>query len=240
MTGRLIRVPGLVLGPVLGLVLGFLASGSAATEDRISEDLLLSEARRIQDASTELRRIEETALARANADAGRRDGQLMLHLRSGNTRILVDRPECKDLEREAECEQYSLVAHARTRGLFVVAKLYYEGLDAILIDDATGEETSLPAFPIFSPSGEHLLVFVENDGVLGFVVQIWRRDPAKITLDWSGSPHSDGVYVTYRLLRWQSEDVIDAEAEVSEGSKPNITSKFTVRRIAGRWNLAIH
>jgi hypothetical protein len=223
---------------VLGLVLGFLASGGAANADRLSEDLLLSEARKIQNASAELPRIEEKALAQADAD--RRDGQLVLNLRSGHTRRLADRPECEDPDQEAKCESYSLVAHARTRNLFVVAKLHYESLDAILIDDATGEETSLPAFPIFSPSGEHLLVFVENDAALGFVVQIWRREAAKFILDWSGSPHSGGVYATYRLLRWRSEDVIDAEAEISDGPKPDRARKFTVRRIAGRWNLAIH
>ena len=236
MVGRPVRVPGLLLG----LVLGFLASGSAANADRLSEDLLLSEARKIQDASTELRSIEEKALAQANADAGRRDNQLVLHLRSGNTPVLADRPECEDPEQEAKCERYSLVVHARTRNLFVVAKLHYESLDAVLIDDATGEETSLPAFPIFSPSGNHLLVLVENDAALGFVVQIWRRETAKFTLDWSGSPHSGGVYATYRLLGWRSEDVIDAEAEISEWPKPDHSRKFTVRRSAGRWHLVIH
>ena len=234
MVGRPVRIPGLLLG----LVMGFLASGSAANADRLSEDLLLSEARKNQDARTELRRIEEKALA--DAEAGRQDGQLVLHLRSGNTRILADRQECEDPDQETKCERYSLVTHARTRNLFVVAKLEYEGLDAFLIDDATGKETSLPAFPIFSPSGEHLLVFVENDGVLGFVVQIWRREAGKFILDWSGSPHSGGVYVTYKLLRWRSEDVIDAEAEISDGPKPDHSRKFTVRRIAGRWKLAIH
>jgi len=61
MVGRPVRVADLVLG----LVLGFLASGGAANADRLGEDLLLSEARKVQDASTELPRIEARALSPA-------------------------------------------------------------------------------------------------------------------------------------------------------------------------------
>ena len=33
---------------------------------------------------------------------------------------------------EAKCQQFSLIAHASTRDVFVVSKLYYESLEWIL------------------------------------------------------------------------------------------------------------
>ena len=162
----------------------------------------------------------------------------MLRLRSGNTKAYANRPECKNPDDEAKCQQYSLIVDAHTRGVFVVAKVLHEGLDIILIDDLAGEETVLRTFPIFSPSGKNLLVLHENDPELGFAVQIWRRDGARFIQDWSGSPHSDGMYVSYKMLRWPSEDVIVVQSDISfEPPKPNVLKKFTLRRGADGWRV---
>jgi hypothetical protein len=123
---------------------------------------------------------------------------LILQLSSGVTKTFEDTPECRAADQEAKCQKYSLVAHARTRGVFVVAKLYYESAEYLLVDDGSGEEAVLRQFPMFSPTGKHALVLLINDEQLGFAVQIWRREGRRFVLDWSGSSHAGGMYTSYK------------------------------------------
>lgn len=228
-----------VLRPTLvAAALFVVATGGPALADSLSENTLLSNARLASEqSSSELLLLESKALA-AGARADRQGDRLVLRLRSGNTKAYANGPECKNPDDEAKCQKYSLIVDAHTRGLFVVAKVLHEGLDIILIDDHAGEETVLRHFPIFSPSGKNLLVLLENDPELGFAVQIWRRNGARFIQDWSGSPHSDGMYVSYKMLRWPSEDVIEVQSDISfEPPKPNILKRFTLRRRADGWKM---
>jgi hypothetical protein len=226
--------------PIMPLITFLLLAVTSGTTraDQMSEDKLLSTAKSASEqSSSEVQALEAKALAAVDADAERQDKGLALHLRSGDRKLYTDRPECMKPDQEEKCERYSLIAHARTRGVFVLAKLSYEGLDVVLVNDSTAEETVLPSFPIFSPSGQHLLVLVENDPALSFVIQIWRRDAARFVLDWSGSPNADG-YVSYKMLRWPSEDIIKVQSETSFGPpKPNLVKRFTLRRKTAGWQL---
>jgi hypothetical protein len=117
-------------------------------------------------------------------------------------------------------------------------KLYYENLETILLNDSSGEGTVLQSFPVFSPSGKHLLVLLENDDELGFAVQIWRQDGGRFIQDWSGSPNSEGVYVSYRMLRWPSEEIIELQSETSfEPPRPNLLKRFSLRHEASGWQV---
>lgn len=142
------------------------------------------------------------------------------------------------MDQEAKCQSYRLVAHARTRGVFVVAKLYYESAEYLLIDDSSGDETVLRRFPIFSPSGKQVLLLLMNDEQLGFAIQVWRRDGHRFVLDWSGSPHADGGYTSYKLVRWPSESTIALQSETSfDPPKTNLLKQFTLRHAAKGWNV---
>jgi hypothetical protein len=131
-----------------------------------------------------------------------------------------------------------LIAHARTRGVFVVAKLYYESAEYLLVDDGSGDEAVMRQFPIFSPSGKHALVLLMNDEQLGFAVQIWRRDGHRFVLDWSGSPYAEGMYTSYKLVRWPSEGKIELHSETSfDPPKSSLLKKFTLRQAARGWKI---
>jgi hypothetical protein len=165
----------------------------------LPENALLSAAKSASDKDDliGLQAIESKSLA-VDSGANRLGDRLMLHLSSGATRTYQDRSECKIAGHEASCQKYRLVAHAGTRGVFVVAKLYYESAEYLLVDDSSGEEAVLRQLPVFSPSGKHALVLLENDEQLGFAVQVWRREGHRFVVDWSGSPHAEGVYTSYR------------------------------------------
>ena len=202
------------------------------------EDALLAAAQKAAGNSMDIQALEPKALGAADAHTERQRSRLTLHLKSGTAKIYDDRPECKIPDKESKFQMYVLVAHASSRNTFVLAKLYYESVEYLLVDDATGDETTLRSFPIFSPSGDHVLVLLMNDEQVGFAMQIWRRAGDTFVLDWSGSPHAKGMYTSYELLSWSSENTIELQAETSfEPPKPSVKKRFELRYSAHNWNV---
>lgn len=199
----------------------------AAAQKAVGKDNLVS-----------LRTLEPKALGAADSLAERQGGRLVLHLKSGTAKVYEDRPECKIPEKESKCQMYVLVAHANSLHIFVLAKLYYESAEYLLVDDATGDETILRSFPKFSPSGHYALTLLINDVQIGFAVQIWRREGSRFILDWSGSPHIEGFYTSYALEHWSREDSIALLAENSfEPPKPNAIMHFELHHAADGWKV---
>jgi len=206
-----------------------------------AQDTALLEDGRIaaeKDSSSLIIALEPKALAAVDSDARRRGDRLALHLSSGLTKTYDDSPECKTQTQESKCVQFTLVAHVSAFGVFVMAKLYYESVEYLLVDDKTGEVTTLRGFPLFSKTGSHFLVLLMNDQEVGFGLQIWRREGRKFILDWVGSPHVEGIYTSYELLRWRLEDKIELRAENSfEPPKPNVQKYFDLCRSGQRWDV---
>jgi hypothetical protein len=221
-------------------LLGFACTATRA--DVLQENALLSAARAAHDRDnlSAVLSLEPNALKADDASAVRQGDRLILHLGSGATTAYVDRPECrsKDPVQESKCYRYGLIAHAPSRGVFALVKAYYEGSKYLLVNDASGIETTVRSFPILSPSGEHALVLLMNDDELGFAVQIWRRDGPKYVLDWQGSPHADGSYTSYKLVRWPSENTIELQAKMSfERPKPDVTKRFSLHHTPQGWGV---
>jgi hypothetical protein len=215
-------------------------ASTAQRPSQTQENALIDAAKRAatNDDLLGLQALESKALAVGDADAERQGSRLVLHSRSGATKIYKNGPECKIPSLESECQTYTLVAHASSRGVFVVAKLYYESVEYLLVDDVTGDETTLRAFPVFSPSGNHVLVLLMNDNEVGFAVQIWRREGHRFVLDWSGSPHTEGSYTSYELVGWPVENRIRLRSETDfESEKPTLKKYFELHLSGHRWNL---
>ena len=207
---------------------------------QLRENALLAAARQAADKDNLLgiRALEPKALDATDAHAERQGSRLTLHLKSGTTKIYADRPECKIPDKESKCQMYVLVAHANSLHIFVLAKLYYESAEYLLVDDAAGDETSLRSFPRFSPSGGYALALLINDEQVGFAVQIWRREGHRFLLDWSGSPHLEGFYTTYALEHWAREGSIALRAENRfESPKPNAITHFELDHLADGWKV---
>lgn len=211
-----------------------------ASSDAARENALLAEAKAANDTEGLLavQAIEPKALAAGQDGASRDDSRLILHLRSGATKTYEDRPECKNPKQELDCESFRLIVYARSRGVFLLVKGYYEAAEYILIDDATGEETVVRNLPIFSPFGARILVLLMNDEELGYAVQIWRREGDKFVFDWSSSPHVAGIYTSYDLVRWPSEDTIELQSENHfEPPKPRVRTRFSLHRTGRGWEV---
>lgn len=163
--------------------------------------------------------VEPRALAVANSDAERQGSRLILRLNSGEEKNYQDSSECNDDTKEEKCEQYRLIVHAEEYGVFVVVKALYEDARFILIDDSTGNETVLDAFPIFSPTGVSVLLLNVDDPQHGLAVQIWRRYGNKFVEAWSGAPYAQFTstsLTTYKLTRWDTEGLIELQAEIND------------------------
>jgi len=224
------------------LMLFLIATGCTSSHTAHAQEQPLLVAAKIaadQDNVSLVEALEPKALATMDADATRQGPLLSLRLKSGSIKTYENLPECKIPEQEARCERYSLVAHVRSYGIFVVLKLHYESAEYLLVSDVSGKETTVHSFPIFSASGNYVLILLMNDDQVGFAVQIWRRAGGTFALDWSGSPYTDGMYTTYKLLHWRSEGAIELQAETSfERSEQRVLRKnFKLRHSSGKWNL---
>jgi len=228
---------------VFALAVAFLAARQDCMAQRSAQaqDTALLEDGRIaaeKDSSSLIIALEPKALAAVDSDARRRGDRLALHLSSGLTKTYDDSPECKTQTQESKCVHFTLVSHVSAFGVFVMAKLYYESVEYLLVDDQTGNLTTLRGFPLFSHSGSHFIVLLMNDQEIGFGIQIWRREGRKFIIDWVGSPYIEGIYTSYKLVRWRLEDKIELRAENSfEPPKPNVQKYFDLCRSGQRWNV---
>jgi hypothetical protein len=180
--------------------------------------------------------IEAEALALSGASAVRNDDKLTLTLSSGLTKSYQNKPECKDIEKEADCEKYKLIVHSHAHNAFIILKGYYEGVEYLITDDKSGEEVTLNSFPIFSPSGNRMLVCATNDTNGKFEVQLWRRQGDRFISEWTGSPFFTGEYLYYQFTGWAEEDVIELRANENPNSvKPNIVTNFQLRHTPQGW-----
>jgi hypothetical protein len=223
------------------VVVALLCSACAtALADVRQENALLSAAKAAHDRDSlvEVLKLEPNALKAADAGAVRQGRRLILNLSSGTAKAYVDRQECgsKDPVEQAKCQQYKLIAHATSRGMFVLVRATYEGADYLLVSDVSGDEAIVPSFPIFSPSGEHVLVLSQSDAIGDYAIQVWRRDGARFVLDWKGWPHGDVAdwEVKYALARWPSENVIELQGQIRQ----SITRKAGLRFTTRGWDFA--
>jgi hypothetical protein len=197
--------------------------------------LLAGKAAHDQDNLSNVLKLEPNALKAADAGAVRQGRRLILNLSSGANKTYVDRPECgsEDPVKQSKCQQYKLIAHVPSRGMFVLVEATHEGADYLLVSDVSGDEAIVPSFPIFSPSGEHVLVLSQNDAIGEYAIQVWRRDGARFVLDWQGWPRVEGE-VKYKLARLPSEDVIELQAQI----EPSLTKKASLRHTVRGWDFA--
>lgn len=203
-----------------------------------AEDSLLqaAKAENERDSYGDIQLIESNALAQKDAAAERQGDRLVLRLASGEAKSYVDSAPCDEVKGETNCFSYHLLAHAASRHVFVLMKLYYEGADWIVVDDVSGDQTVMRSFPNLSPSGQNILLMIVNDDEVGFGLQIWRRQGHKYVLDWSRDDRSLGAYISYKLLEWPSEDTIKLQSqEDTTPGDPPVTKVFDLHYSGHHW-----
>jgi len=217
-----------------------LSLGAPLLADTVAESNLLARAAIADEVEnfSLLGDIEAEALALPDTFAVRSDDRLTLTFSSGLTRSYQNNPECKNVEREADCRKYKLIVHSHAHRAFIILQAYYEDVEYLIVDDNSAEEVVLPAFPIFSPSGNRMLVRVINDGMVGFQVQFWKRNGDRFVSEWSGTPFFTGQYMNYDFVGWPDEDVIDLRADENRNSvEPNIVTNFQLRHTSAGWSI---
>lgn len=95
----------------------------------------------------------------------------------------------------------------------------------------------MPSFPIFSPSGEHVLVLWMNDVVGDYAIQVWRREGVRFVMDWRGWPHPNES-ASYKLVRWPSENTVELQVKIDFGlPKPQVTKRASLNHTAQGWEV---
>lgn len=179
--------------------------------------------------------LEPAVIARAKSAISRKNQTLTLRLRSGKIVELSDTLPCKGLDPPKTCADHRAIAYHRAYGLFIICKSLYDDRDYVLVDDSSGALTTLKNFPVLAPSGNLILVSIENDAEFGFGLQIWRRTNHKFNLEWSGSPYYAGGYITYRVAHF-AEDRIEMRAIIGATlTRPASAKNFVLTRAKGGW-----
>jgi hypothetical protein len=125
------------------------------------------------------------------ADDGvdRKGDTLLLALAAGDTVRLVDRRGDA-----SEVMHYSYQTRWPGAGLMVIQLQYYEGSEYVLVDETTGERTTLPHWPLRAPGGERFAVlsFGLEAGYGPNTLQIWDLSDDGPELQWSVEPEDWG------------------------------------------------
>lgn len=164
--------------------------------------------------------------------AERRGDTLVLGLAAGDTARLVDRPG------EGGGVAYFSYQDHWPEGWFVVQEQHYEGSEFLLIDDGTGDRTSVPDRPLRAPGGERFAV-LSFDLAAGYApntLQVWRLEEAGPTRVWSIEPETWGPTDG----RWTGPETLMFTRRCGPGQpgSPDCGGTDTLRRVDGAWSLA--
>jgi hypothetical protein len=159
-----------------------------------------------------LKEMEPSALAAAGGRVERRGDVLVVRPARGPALSFAAKPECKSPKTEGDCVDYALLAEVRSLGVFVVVRMFYEGGEYLLIDEKTGETTTVDDFPQFSPSGRTIATFGnEENGSEETAVQLWSRQGRKWVVAWRGGPI--GPHWNYSLVAWRGDHAVQVRAD---------------------------
>ena len=228
---------------VVSVILIFGISTGKARAEVVDEGLLLllAQIEVANDHLTGVLGLEPKALAAGGDWVMREGNRLLVRVQSGLVKTYSDLPACENIDQESKCEKFRLVAHSRSRHLFLVVQAGYETVQYIVIDDVTGDEVRLAAFPLFSPSGSQIIVLNVKDSREGFAIQIWSRLNNVFNLKWTGAPFAHVTptsLTTYSMLGWNSDRAVAIEAETRDDPPtPRRVKRFILNQTLDEWRL---
>jgi len=174
------------------------------------------------------RMIERVALRADRPDVRRSGDSLLLRLRDGSYRALVDSGDGDEVVR------FSYRQHLRDLGLYVVHEQYYEGSAYNLVSDRSGRSFYAPELPVVSPNRERLASASAEleTGYSPNQLLVWRVTGDSVAAEFELKPDgwgmADPVWVNDTTLR-----VTKVVPDPRTGEHRR--SPLTVRLRAGRW-----
>lgn len=210
-------------------------TGCVAASEIDSGELM----RRVQIASqtdnlAELLRLEQPAIANAKKIASRDGSQLILKIDGGEEVHLANK--CFLAREKTDCIKYALLSYYENIEFYLIGKFTYENVYYILVNKKNGEKTYFRGLPMLSPTGRYALIFLENDELFGFGVQVWRRDVSSFKDEWSKVDNSDGDYVHYSLIAWRKDEEVLIKTAIYDSTTGGEVDKiFRLTRQNGKW-----
>jgi hypothetical protein len=203
-----------------------------------------SRVRAIADNTQSLVALEADAIRRDTTWASRTSGGLSLKVRSGSTVSFRDSPNCtsEDVGSQSHCSRYIYLGHDGRRGLYLIFEAHYEGGWWIILNDATGAQTRVAAFPEISRNGTCMAVFL-NDSLVGPAgVEIWVRHGVAFVREYNGIPILkvyEHAYTITTLESWLAERVIAIRTETFVGSSQEpIVNHVIMRARNSHWTVS--
>jgi hypothetical protein len=204
-----------------GVVALLAAAAAQATElDRLRE---LDRTRHDQRATFEREFVElhrlEPERVRAEAGRVRREGEeLSLALANGGrTFFHDDQSQCLEgliPSRNDGCVTFFFIGHPFR---FYLLRAHYDaGSDYRLVDEATGESTTIAAEPHFSPDGARLVTVTPTNDFDRAGIEIWSTGTGTPAREWNYDPLE---YAIYAFVRWDDNATIALELTTYVGGK---------------------
>lgn len=196
---RWLRTAG--VGLLVGLTVSSMADARPSEGDAAVEDALVTSVAGIDAAGA----MEAEALFAALGRARRTGDSLQLRLAGGKWKTYRNSGRCRAESGNLNCVSYALVAHMRTRGLFVVAKLAPARTSYVVVDALTGSQIDLQVLPRISPVVGRVLVF-SADATRERAVTVIERRNGLFEQVWTGGVDAERKAARYQPLGWRSDD----------------------------------
>ncbi len=120
-----------------------------------------------------------------------------------------------------------------------ISVYYYEGSDEILINEYTGEATTLPYAPVISPTGRYLISAASNFS-FAFSIQVWEVEYAHLNLvanyfieKPTGQPYSAQIITS----KWQDQTTLQMSL-VNESN--TMTDTITIAASSTDWHVVFN
>jgi len=207
----------------------------AAYSETVDSELKYAQSLAAQYSSLKIVEAEDGLLVGARGKAERHNENLVLHLSRGD-KNLINKKECRSVEREVECVRYVFMAYSAVIHLFVVAELPSEGWRFLLVDEKSGNSFYVKNFPIFSPNGQRFVVVRESAIDGNFGLELWVKKNNTYALDWEGSPFYGGYYASYKINKWIDGNAIDVSMTNEDGPK-NSSYRFSLKYVGNKWQV---
>jgi hypothetical protein len=141
------------------------------------------------------------------------------------------------------CETFSFLGAIPSLGYSLVFQALSEGGHFLLVDDNTSHIFSFGDLPHFSPDGNTIVLFNNNDSGDSGTVEVWLRTRRGFVLHYKGSPlqvERNTLYTHYYLENWISKRALALCAEVfSHTSATPKHIKVIIRSSSSDWKSVV-
>jgi len=197
----------------LTLLMFFLANAGIATATNLTKETLQKfekcDAYNIGTGDC-AKNIERSVLSKNNNTVSRHKNILKIHT-AARLIEFEGKPDKGD-----QSYWYSYLGYFKEIGYYLIHIQYWEGDEAILVSNATGQQVTLSAIPQVSPSKNRIISVEGSEAYNKNGVTVWRVSHGNLVEEFRYEPQG---YVLYKFLKWIGDSKILLEKSTRSKGK---------------------